>query len=103
MKPLAPSGVFASRPMSAANHDRATTNSASIPAAATHSSGVASGRKPMRMPTPSTTTVDAALRATLATTCPARNAAPPTSSERRRSTSPLDMSLDTLTAVIDAP
>ena len=48
-------------------------------------------------------TVDAALRATLATTWPARNAAPPTSSERKRSTMPPVMSLETLTAVIDAP
>ena len=61
-----------------------------MPAAATHSSSVASGRNPISRPTRSTTTVDGALRATLALTCPAGTAAPPTSSERKRSTIPPD-------------
>ena len=47
--------------------------------------------------------VDTPLRATLAVTCPARTAAPPTSSDRKRSTIPPVMSWATLTAVIDAP
>ena len=75
-------------------------NASSTPAAASQSSGPASGRKPISTATPKTSTVEAALRATLAATWPASTAAPPTSIERRRSMIPPVMSWLTVTAVV---
>ncbi len=52
---------------------------------------------------PSTRAVESALRVTVAATCPARNGVPPTSSVRKRSTTPSRMSSLTETAVLAAP
>ncbi len=57
----------------------------------------------MATATANTRTVEAALRITLAATCPDSTAAPPMSIERNRSMMPPVMSWLTLTAVIDAP
>jgi len=57
----------------------------------------------MSSATPSTNTVETALRTTLATTWPPNTAAPLTSIERKRSMMPVVMSLHTLTAVIAEP
>ena len=78
-------------------------NRSSTPAAASQSSGPASGRNPIRKATPNTSTVEARLRTTLAATCPARMAGPVTSIDRKRSMMPPVMSVVTLTAVIEAP
>ncbi len=57
----------------------------------------------MATATPSTSTVETVLRATLATTCPARIEVAPTSIVRSRSIIPVVRSVVTLTAVPAAP
>jgi hypothetical protein len=54
----------------------------------------------MASATPRTSTVEAALRAMLATTCPVRTATPPMSMDRNRSMMPPCMSWVTVTAVV---
>jgi hypothetical protein len=103
VNPPAASGDRARTPTAADSQEMARMYSSRTPAAASQSSGPALGRNPMRNATPSTRTVEARLRATLAATCPARMAAPPTSSDRNRSTIPPVRSWLTLTAVLAAP
>ena len=90
-------------PIAAANHDRASTNSARIPAATSQSPARPCGRNPIASATANTSAADSRLRATLATTWPLISASPRTSIERNRSMIPLVRSWATVTAVVAAP
>lgn len=100
---LAPSTVVATSPTHTDAQVSASTNSSSRPAAASHSAGPASGRKPVRYATPTTRTVASVLRATLATTWPMSTAELRIGIDRNRSTMPSSRSRATSTAVDAAP
>lgn len=102
VNPFAPSGVRAISPNVAASQDIASTNSSSTPPAASQSSAVADGRKPMRNATTIITEMAQPQRTKLAATWPPSTAAPLTSIDRNRSTMPSFMSSVTLIAVIAA-
>src|SRR6218665_3363904 len=70
VNPDAASGPEATTPMATAIHVSARTNNAISPSAATQSSAVACGVKPMTNAIPRTRAVDTALRTIEATTCP---------------------------------
>lgn len=81
----------------------ASTYAATTPTAPSHSIAVASGRKPMRNATPSTTAVVTRFFTTLATTCPTSTVPLAIGIDRKRSMMPPDMSCSTAIAVFDAP
>ena len=99
VKPAAASGLPASSPIAAENHEIATMNAISTPAVASHSTTPAVGRNPISSATPITITVEMMLRSTLAATWPVRIAPAPISIERNLSMIPFFMSVLTLTAV----
>ena len=101
--PCAISGLRATMPIAAANHDSASTNSARIPAANSQCSRSAWGRKPIARATTTTSAADSRLRATLAITWPLISASPRTSIERNRSMIPEARSWATVIAVVPAP
>ncbi len=75
----------------------------STPSTPSQSSTPAVGSKPMASATASTSTVENRLRSTLATTCPVSGAAAGMGSDRKRSVTPVVMSVFTLTEVVAAP
>ena len=100
---FAASTLRASRPKHAASHEIAVISASSRPATASQFSGSATGRKPASSATPSTSTVETTLRATLAATWPVSTAAHAIGSERKRSITPVVMSSATATAVPAEP
>ena len=89
---FAASGLEAASPIAANREVIARMYSATSPIAASHSSGVALGRKPTRSATATTTPVANRLRSTLATTCPVSTALARSGMVRNRSMMPVVMS-----------
>src|SRR5262245_13414421 len=100
---LAPSAPLADRPAAAANQANAKVRSARKPAAASHSTTVALGRKPMSNATPMTSTMAMIVWITLARTWPVSTDAREIAIVRKRFTMPAVISRLTLSAVDRAP
>lgn len=103
VKPLAASGFRASRPRAAASQDSAKTNIASTPRTPSQRSGSVVGRKPGTTATPITTAEVSRLRSTLSATCPVSTADRAMAMVRNRSMMPSAKSVDSATAVVEAP
>jgi hypothetical protein len=99
---FAPSGVFAKSPAATVSQVTAKVSAASTPTTASHSTGVASGRKPSASATPMTTVSASAVRTKLPITWPVSTDARDTRIVRNRVMMPSFMSVVMLIAV-DAP
>src|SRR5699024_7742856 len=100
---LADSGPLATTPKAAASQDSARTKKMITARAANQSTSEPVGRHPTSTPAPITNVVAKRLRETLAPTCPISSEPDAIGIERKRSTSPLDISCATAAEVVPAP
>jgi hypothetical protein len=100
---FAPSGVLATSPKATASQVRARVTPANMPAAATHSTGVAVGRNPSASATATTSTPLTMVRMKLPRTWPVSTEARVMAMVRNRAMMPSLMSVQMPTAVDAAP